>query len=197
MAADEDGAGHPLSPEQLQAFSAAHQRRRRIDRAAAVATFNGWSSGVFAVLTLPFALFSVVALFLATGLGIIAYHEFKGRRGLRQLNPRSPRLLGMNQIAFAAILIVYSLWCIFAALTGPSLYAEQIAAGPEMARVLGPIEDLSFTITLAVYGSIIVGSVLFQGLNAMYYFTRSRHLQAYLTETPQWVIDLQRRDATT
>jgi len=45
---------------------------------------------------------------------------------------------------------------------------------------------------LLIYGGLILGTLLFQGLNAWYYFTRGKHVQTYLDATPSWIIDLQR-----
>ena len=61
--------------------------------------------------------------------------------------------------------------------------------------MLGPMSELQWQLTLAIYGAVIVGAIVFQGLNAVYYFTRAKHLSAYLDETPDWVVDVQRRTA--
>jgi hypothetical protein len=34
--------------------------------------------------------------------------------------------------------------------------------------------------------------MVFQGLNAVYYFTRRKHVVACLHDTPEWVLDLER-----
>ncbi len=66
---------------------------------------------------------------------------------------------------------------------------------PEL-RQLGPsfdlISDFYVEISLAVYGIVLVVSVLYQGGNALYYFTRRRLVIAYVNETEPWVIKLQR-----
>ncbi len=49
----------------------------------------------------------------------------------------------------------------------------------ELESVTGSIGDLQTTLTLAVYGGLIIGTIIFQGLNALYYFTRTKHVQAY------------------
>ena len=157
-----------------------------------MAAFNGWSTAAFAVLAMPFALFSRTALVMSLGLGVIAFFEFKGRRLLQQLNLKAPSLLGFNQIAFAGIIVAYCAWSIHANLDHPGRYAETIAANPELARILGPLGDLHKIITLAVYGCVATLSCLFQGSMAAYYFTRSSHLRAYVKGTPDWVLDLQR-----
>ncbi len=182
----------PLNNEQMSQIAEARRRRKRLDKAAAVAAFNGWTAAVFAVLALPFAPFSTTALVMALAMGAIAYHEFKGRRLFQQLSPKAPRLLGWNQIALAAVLVCYGLWNINAALTGPSPYAEHIAANDEVASILGPIDELHTLIAIVVYGSVIVLSIVFQGATAWYYFSRLKHLRAYVQETPDWVVELQK-----
>jgi hypothetical protein len=39
---------------------------------------------------------------------------------------------------------------------------------------------------------VIALSAIFQGLNAVYYFTRRKHIEAYLQETPAWVQEIER-----
>jgi hypothetical protein len=53
------------------------------------------------------------------------------------------------------------------------------------------LEGLYKTASLAMYGGVIVLSILFQGGNALYYFTRRRHVEEFIAETPQWVRDVQ------
>jgi hypothetical protein len=43
-----------------------------------------------------------------------------------------------------------------------------------------------------IYGGLIVGTVIVQGLESIYYATRAKYLRDYLDQTPQWVIDLNR-----
>ena len=170
----------------------ARQRGRKIRRAAGVALFTGWTVSIFAAITLLFGIFSVTALLLGSALAVVGYNEFSGAKLLRRLDLRAPRRLGLNQIGLCGVLIVYSLWSIYSALTGPSPYAAALPSGGEMAGMLGSIERLQTIVTLAVYGALIFFSLIFQGGTAWYYFTRSRHIQAYISETPQWIIDLER-----
>ena len=53
----------------------------------------------------------------------------------------------------------------------------------------GTVQDRS---SYAFYGGVIALSVLFQGGNALYYFTRRRHVEDFIAETPEWVRDVQR-----
>ena len=60
---------------------------------------------------------------------------------------------------------------------------------------LGSLDEFDYlykVLVVAVYGTVIVLSAIFQGLNAFYYFTRRKHVEAYVQETPDWVLDLQR-----
>jgi hypothetical protein len=57
------------------------------------------------------------------------------------------------------------------------------------------IGNLSKMIAAMMYGALIVCTVMFQGLNSLYYFTRARILKEYLAQTPPWVVDLQRHQA--
>jgi len=182
----------PISHEQHHELAEADRRATKIRRAAKVASFNGWSIGVFAALSLPFALFNVSSLVMCFALAGVAWNEFRGRTLLHRFERSGPHTLGWNQLVFMGLLIGYSLWNISLANVGPSPYAEQVEAMPELGPMLGSVDELYATVTLAVYGSLIAFSVIFQGLNSLYYFTREKHLEEYLNDTPAWVVDLQR-----
>ena len=190
-------AAKPISHEQRRELTEANRRARKVRQAAKVATFNGWSIGIFAALSLPFALFSITALVMCLALALVAYNEFRGRRLLDRFEPQGPRALAWNQLVLMGVLIGYSLWNIYLAETGPGPYVEQVKATPELGSMLGSIDDLYRKVTLAVYGSLIVASLIFQGLNALYYFTRQKHLQNFLNQTPAWVVDIMRRSVLT
>jgi hypothetical protein len=130
---------------------------------------------------------------VGVGLALVAWNEFRGRKLLCRFDCSGPRVLGWNQIGLMALLMGYGLWGIYTALTGPNPYADQMQAMSELQMMLGPIEELHTTLTLAVYGGVIVFSIIFQGLNALYYFTRLGHLETYLDQTPSWIVDLQTR----
>jgi hypothetical protein len=54
------------------------------------------------------------------------------------------------------------------------------------------MDELVRSLTLTLYATVIAVTVIVQGLNARYYHVRVARLREYLTETPQWVLDLQR-----
>jgi hypothetical protein len=187
-----EGEG-PLSAQHERDLSTANQRARKILGAVKVATFNGWSAAVLAGASLLFVWFDLSGIPVGVGLAVVAWNEFRGRDLLRRFDPRGASLLGWNQVGFIGLLVAYSSWCIYTGLTGPDPYETYITDNPQLAPILGSIGDLHATVTLAVYGGVIVLSFIFQGLNALYYFKRGRLLKVYLGQTPAWIVDLQRR----
>ena len=185
--------GGSLSPDHRQALLAANLRAKKIRGAIGVAAFNGWSVAVFAVLSLPFAFGSWSSLIVVAGLGLVAYNEFRGRNGLRRFDPAAARLLGWNQLGLWALLVGYSAWSIGCAFVGPNPYEDILRSNPDVAALSpGSLGSLYITVTLAVYGGVIIAATLMQGLNAWYYFSREKHVRAYLDETPKWVVDVHR-----
>ena len=187
----------PLNQQHYEALRSAKTKRVKINRAIAVASFNGWSIGIFAALSalfLPLS-FSLLGVFITLGLAAVAYYEFKGRQLLRALDTSAPRLLGLNQIGLGVVIVVYCIWSLVAELAGPGAYAQTIQEHPELAEILGSTEGLYRMAVLLVYGTVIVLTIPYQALMAWYYFSRSKHLATYISQTPQWVTDLERAAA--
>jgi hypothetical protein len=179
-----------LSPEQRRELESAKERARKILAAGKVAAFNGWTIGIFAALSLLFGLGSVVVMALSVGLGVVAWNEFRGRALLRRLDPAAGRLLGRNQLGLMALIVAYCLWSIWRAKLGPP--------DPEMEQLqdlVGVGSDLIQQLTVILYVSVIAATAIFQGVNARYYFRRVAMTEAYLRDTPTWVVDLQRSAA--
>lgn len=179
-----------LTQSQHREVSDGRDRAKKIRRAAGVAGFNGWTIGIFAALSAPFALFSLAGFVLTAGMGVVAYNEFRGQKRLLQFDESAPTFLGWNQLGFLGLLVVYCLWMMLSGLTGPSPIAEEMNAKPELREILGSPEELDGIFRLVVagfYSLVIVLCTLFQGGNAIYYFTRRKPMQAYLISTPAWV----------
>jgi hypothetical protein len=181
-----------LSPAHRAELAQATQRARKIQKAARVAGFNGWTIGFFAGITILLALRSPPALVLGIGMAFIARNEFRGRDRLRRFEPEGAVLLGRNQLGFMVAIVLYCLWSIAKARTGTSPDAEEVS---ELLAMLGESEDLVQTLTLIVYTAVIGATVVFQGLNAWYYFARRGMIEAYLRETPQWIVELRRGES--
>ena len=187
----------PLSEQHYQALRDAKNGRKKIDFAIGVATFNGWSLGIFATLSaliLPLS-FSLQGLVISIGLGVVAWNEFKGRAMLRLLDPQGARRLGFNQIGLGAVIVGYCMWSLLAALFGPDAYAEVIAENPELGQILGSTGDLYRVIAVAVYGGAILLTIPYQTLMAWYYFSRTKHITNYVEQTPAWVTEIHRTAA--
>jgi hypothetical protein len=74
-------------------------------------------------------------------------------------------------------------------------FAAEMQAHPEYEEALGSLDEFEGLYRSAVvgfYGSVILLSAVFQGFNAIYYFTRRKHIDAYLQDTPAWVQEIQR-----
>jgi hypothetical protein len=184
----------PLTSDQRRELSAAKQSVKKIRSAARVASFNGWSIGIAAAMSAPFALFGMVGLLMTLGLAAISFREFQGRNRLLRFDPAAAKLLGWNQLALLALVVGYCLWMLYAGLAGENSFVAQLEAQPELQAALGSANDIGGLyngLVAILYGSIMMGAVVFQGLNALYYFSRGKYVQAYVRDTPEWVRDFQ------
>ncbi len=181
--------GPGLSSEQLAALAEARYRGRKISRAAGVAAFSGWTMAVFSFFSLLGGLFSLASLALGAGLGIVAYVELKGSKRLRRFDDSAPLHLAFNQIALAVLVALYCGYGMWMAVFGPSPYASYLAEGGDTAEMIRGIDNLNRAITTGFYAFLLIVSVVVQGGTALYYFTRKRHLTAYLRDTPGWVLE--------
>jgi hypothetical protein len=182
-----------LSAEHLLDLQRARTALRKVRRAISVASFDGWTIGAFAALTLLFGLNSLSSVSIGLARGAIAYVELRGASQLRRLDPRAARTLGFNQLALGMVLIVYALWRTFSILRyGSGAYDVVSASDPQMAQMLQPVENLTRLISLAIYAALIVIGVFAQGGLALFYFTRAKHIEAYLAQTPAWIVAMQK-----
>jgi hypothetical protein len=184
----------PLSQSQQHEVAAAHDRARKVRKAAAVAKFNGWVTGILAACSAPFALFSLPGFLVTAGLSLVAYNEFKGRQRLLQFDQEAPAFLGWNQVSFLALIISYCIWMLVVGLTSEGPLAAEMKAQPELSVLFDSVDEFDqfYRILIAaIYGTVIMLSAVFQGLNAIYYFTRRKYVTAYVQNTPEWVLDLQ------
>ena len=85
-----------------------------------------------------------------------------------------------------ALIIIYCLW---------SMYRTTAQPDPQMAELTellgGDLDEVVRSLTLMVYTGVIGATVIFQGLNARYYFRRIGMIREYLSQTPAWVLELQ------
>jgi hypothetical protein len=129
------------------------------------------------------------------GLALVAWNEFRGRRQLQEFNPAGATILGWNQLGLLGLITAYCLWAIYSNLWGGESIEAQMRANPELAAAMGSLSnvgDLVKPIVLGFYGVVIALTAIFQGGNALYYFSRRKYVEKFVRETPAWVIDLQR-----
>jgi hypothetical protein len=194
-------AASPLDAAQLKTLRDAVVRSRKVTSAASVASFNIWSTAVIAALAAPWGLIAMatgsmgdglINLAVAAVLGFVAWNEAVGRAMLLKLQPEGARRLAVNQLFFMGFIIAYCVYSMAMLALGPP---PEVAQDPDVQKLLGSIEDLYLYIGLAVYGSVIPATVVFQGGCAWYYFTRIAAVRQHLAQTPAWVTEIQRQFA--
>jgi hypothetical protein len=188
----------PLNAAHHRELALAHSRAKAVRNAAAVAAFNGWATAILALLSAPFALFGASGLVTTIVLTAVAANEFRGRRRLLRFDPSAATLLGWNQLGLLGMITAYCLWALYTGLYGTNSVTVQLQAFSQLDSALGSaegVDTLVRQITILIYGTVIALSALFQGLNAVYYFTRRKYVTAYVAETPEWVREL--RQTTT
>lgn len=188
-----------LGESHRQELTAAARRAEPIRRAGRVASFNAWSTAILAALSAPFAALSLVGLLMFAAVAVVAWNEFRGRRRLLNFDPTGPSILGWNQLGLLGMITVYCVWALYSNLWGGDSIEAQLRANPQLGAAINSVQgfdDLYRTIVVVLYGSVIALSAVFQGANALYYFSRRKYVEAYARETPEWVIDVQRATRT-
>ncbi len=168
---------------------------RKIRRAALVAAFNGWSIAACAALSLLLGVAlmtvagAIVGVVIAAALGAFSYFEFVGRKRLLNLDPQACALLGWNQVAFMSVIVIYCVVSLVNVYRHPEFtmeYPEDLKQSISRADwdLAGDVMFKPYwaAIWKTTYYSVIVATVLAQGGNAIYYFTRRRHVNALLAE---------------
>jgi hypothetical protein len=185
-----------LTSAQVEELRVARLRLKRVRRAVNYALFDAWGVAIFAGLTILGSLLDPAGLPLGLGMAAIAFVEFRQAARLRRLEPDAAKILALNQLAFAGLLIGYACWRIYVTLTGPEAFAEEMQQNPMIADMLRPYAHLAKQLSLLVYGSLIAASIAVQGGTAVFYFTRAKHVRAAQRETPAWILALQRAGVT-
>ena len=181
------GDGSPFTPEQRQELEDAKERAASFMGAARVASFNGWTFGVFAALSILSGLRSLPVLLVGVGLAVVARNEFTGQKRILAYDPSAFELLWKNQVALMAIIVAYCLW----AMRHSSLVSDP--GMQELNELMGEgFDELVRSLVTVGYVAVIGLTIIFQGWNARYYHVRIARLKEYLAETPPWVVDVHR-----
>lgn len=179
----------PITPAQAAVIRETGVAMGTIRRAAAVASFSGWTTAIGAVISLALAAAGGwVNLAAAAVLGVVAFNELRGRRMLLRLDLGGPLLLAINQGALALAAVAYAGWGLW---EGTSAYdaklAEIAAADPELAETLASMVRGA---TAAVYVTIGFVGFLVPGLTALYYYSRRPVIARLRRTTPAWARDV-------
>jgi len=187
-----DTAGHgpdapALSAEHYAQLAAARVAFAPVRRAQRVMTFSALTLAIFAFLSLPFAFFSLKAAFVALGLVTATFFEFRGRAAVGRLDPAGVTTLVRNQVALTGMMAGYCVWSMASAWFGPDLYAEAVAANPEIEALLSPYSEVFRQAAVGFYGIVLLVGLVVQVFVIRYYATRRRPIETYLAQTPAWV----------
>ncbi|HEX4054775.1 MAG TPA: hypothetical protein VHX86_10965 [Tepidisphaeraceae bacterium] len=184
-----------LTPENFRELEAARRALRKVRRAVSTARFEGFTvaicGGVTALSGIPNIGIMLVGVVL-TAIGVI---EIIGGGQLRRLDLRAVRVLTINQLCLATLILLYALWNLHAEMVHP---LAQISDSD--AQLLGQVDpsalDFTHEMMLILYGSLIAAAVL-EAFMGLYYHTRGAHLRQYLAQTPQWIISMQKAGIST
>ena len=185
-------ASSGLSAEHRAQIVAARKLGGKLRAAGIVAAVDGWTLGVFAVLTILCSLTSPVALMLGAGMLAVSYFELRGSGDLKRLDPRGPRLLTLNQFALGAMLFVYGAINLWLSLHEAHPMASMAGQSPEVESMVAPYEGMVRNLMVLVYAIVMLVAIVEPGLMARYYHSRGKILRMYLQTTPQWILELQR-----
>jgi len=147
---------------------------KKVRRAATMAAISGWSTAVIGGLALPFGLVSWVSLVLGSALVALGVNELLARGQLLKLIAGATKRLALNQIVLGATIIVYAAFMVYTGLTGQSEMQKAVASEPALADMSADIIALEKILTTAIYGTLIIGTIVFQGMNAWYYASRRK-----------------------
>jgi hypothetical protein len=142
-------------------------------------------------LTILTGLLDPSTLLAGLGIGLIAYLELRGASDLRRLDARATRRLACNQIFLGVIIVAFAGFHLAQALLGAGPLSSG-ASDPEVSQVLGSFDNLARGISAAFYGAIILVGIVGPGSTALYYASRRKHIEDYLSHAPPWIVDLNR-----
>ena len=186
------GAAPVLTAEHLAEIATARKLSAGLRRAVSVGQIDGWSIGVFGVITLLTSIGSMPGMVLGTGMAVLAFLQLKAAGRLSQLDEAAPGILARNQIILGTLLFLYGSISLWGAINNPApLSSSSTEMGPEIAQMLAPYEEMAQVMYEALYVGVMALSIIGPGLTAMYYYRQGKHIAAYRLSTPPWLLSLQ------
>jgi hypothetical protein len=175
-----------LSPENLRELQAARKSLGKIRRAVSTARFEGYTVAICGALTALMNADSIVYMLVGTVLAGIGIVEIVGADRLRRLDVGAARILTINQLSLAALILLYALWKLLVEVAHPG------SAIPDLAGQLDSSDlGIAHELTILLYGSLIAAAAVEAGM-AWYYHSRGEHLREYLARTPPWIVAMQK-----
>jgi hypothetical protein len=182
-----------FSDENLREMAIARVAYRRISRAVWVARTDGMILIAFGALTIIGGIGSISAMAAGAVLAVIGWIEWRGSDRLRKFDPRALSTLMLNQLVLGGLLILYSLVQLVSEMMGRGLTADLNGDLSEFGVVdTGELHAL----VMLFYVALIFIAVPCMGGLAYYYFTRQKYVDAYLKETPDWIVAMQKSGVT-
>ena len=187
-----DAAG---PPHEVAVIEEAANAYRPVKRAARSPFRRGSRTLVIGAAAALFTLVwpSFASAYITVGVLAVGTVEFMGSRKLRQADPKAPRRLALNQLAFLGLITVYCVWQM------ATISTEDVKAmffSPETraySRELPMIDNIDRQIdqygklgVCLFYGLVIVLSTGFQGGMALYYYSRRKAVEAFVRRIPPW-----------
>ncbi len=195
-----DPAHAPLTQEQLVALGEARLRFGRILRAAHAAhrAFVGLLlSGVITTLLAVWGGFHFWAFVMGAWMIVAGIIEYVGAERIRRLRKNVFRILRMNQLLLGIMFILIGCWWMLEVKLGwqdaPIRRMAGSLSGAGMGISTARFMQLAHLCLYVAYGSIAAFGLIAQGGMFLYYTWRDQQLQAYLDETPAWIIELESR----
>jgi len=177
----------------LRELQAARRSLGKIRRAVGTARFEGYSIAICGALTVLMNTNSIGYMLVGTVLTAVGMVEIVGAGRLRRLEVGAVRMLAINQLSLAALILLYALWNLHAEIAHPVSDFPDLS--PSDAKLLGQMDSSVLGITheamLLLYGSLIAAAAVEAGM-AWYYHSRAGHLREYLARTPPWIIAMQK-----
>jgi uncharacterized membrane protein HdeD (DUF308 family) len=186
----------PLSNAQHALVRDAVNRRRIVKHAGTVARSSAVVMLIIGVTALMTTIFSPSwqSYLVSVGLCIVGIVEYKGSSRLRRADIKAPRILGMNQLALLAIIVLYCAVQMVSfsnkdvkdAIMSPD-FRSQLSALPDMKKFADTADRIAPLIVYGFYSLVIILTGCFQGGMAGYYFGRKKYIETYNRQTPQWI----------
>jgi hypothetical protein len=193
-------APSPLDEAQLATLAKTREAKRKLRFAGLIALSNVIGLGLCGVVALGFGLLELSLSPIGLVMLVLAWNEQRGRISLLAGDPSAPRRLAQNQIALLLAVLVYCAYSAYVAWTGPSLLDTVLRDVPELPDALGEgtfgagtsmaeLSDWGRVVAVCVYAAVAVGSLLVQGLTALYYRSLRSNVETFAA-SPAWAREL-------